>query len=91
MQSHGESNNAVTGEPVSWLLTTVLQLQKSGIFVEMPVSTTGAGVVWKEPGTLSSTKGRCTPRMMGTGEKDRETNSSELLLDNLWQFEYQNK
>ena len=57
----------------------------------MPVSRTGARIVWREPGTSSATKGRCTPRNMGTGDKDREANSSELLLGNLWHFEYQNK
>lgn len=35
-------------------------------------------------GTSFATKVRCILRMMGTGEKDREANSSELLLGNLW-------
>lgn len=57
----------------------------------MPDSRTGARVVCREPEQSSVTKRRCTQRMMGTGEKGREANSSELSLGNLGQFEYQNK
>lgn len=57
----------------------------------MPDSRTGARVVWKEPEQSSATKRRCTQRMMGTGEKGREANSTEPPLGNLGQFEYQNK